>query len=455
MSYNMISPATGDLLTTLSLMTEAEAKAVIQEADHAQRAWQRTTFEERAERMHRVAAALRAHADRLAHLMAMEMGKPLAAGRGEIEKCAALCAFYADHAETYLQDEIVDSDATHSRIVYRPLGLIFGVMPWNFPFWQVFRFAVPALMAGNGALLKPALNVAGCGIETEKLFAEAGFPAHLFSTLLVEHNIAGALMAMDAVQGVTLTGSVRAGRAVAATAGKALKKTVLELGGSDPFIVLADADLDLAIRLAVRGRLHNAGQTCIAAKRFIVVEAVRDAFEARFIEAMRQKTVGSPLDPDTDVGPLARHDLRDALHEQVQHSIAGGARCVLGGALPDGPGAYYPITVITDVCPGTPAYEDELFGPVAAIIPVADEAEAIQVANDTRFGLGAVVCTQDVARGERIAAYELEAGNCFVNALVKSDPRLPFGGIKDSGYGRELSAYGIREFVNVKTVYVA
>ncbi|MEM6648089.1 MAG: NAD-dependent succinate-semialdehyde dehydrogenase [Bacteroidota bacterium] len=455
MPYDMINPATGDLLTTLDLMPLAKAEAIVAKADGAQRAWQRTTFAERAERMHRVAAALRDSADRLAHLMAREMGKPLAAGRGEISKCAGLCAFYADHAEGFLQDEYVDTDATRSRIVYRPLGLIFGVMPWNFPFWQVFRFAVPTLMAGNGAVLKPALNVAGCALETETLFADAGFPAHLFSTLLVDHDVAGALMAMDAIQGVTLTGSGRAGRAVAATAGRALKKTVLELGGSDPFLVLEDADLDLAVRLAVRGRLHNAGQTCIAAKRFIVVEAVRDAFEARFVDAMRQKTVGPPLDPATDVGPLARHDLRDTLHEQVQQSIAGGARCLLGGTLPDGPGAYYPITVLTDVAPGTPAYADELFGPAAAIIPVADEAEAIRVANDTRFGLGAVVCTQDVARGERIAAYELEAGNCFVNALVKSDPRLPFGGIKASGSGRELSAHGIREFVNVKTVYVA
>ncbi|GAB5519099.1 MAG: NAD-dependent succinate-semialdehyde dehydrogenase [Rhodothermales bacterium] len=455
MPFDLINPTTGDVLTTIDLMTQPEAEAVIEKAAVVQRIWQRTSSAERAEPMRRVAQALRDNTDRLAHLMAMEMGKPLAAGRGEAEKCAWVCEFYAEHAERFLSDEPVKTDATRSRIVYRPLGLIFAVMPWNFPFWQVFRFAAPALMAGNGAVLKPALNIAGCALEIEKLFAEAGFPEHLFSTILVEHDVAGELIAMDAIQGVTLTGSVRAGRAVASTAGQALKKTVLELGGSDPFIVLEDADLDHAVELAVQGRLQNSGQTCVAAKRFIVVDAVREAFESKFVEAMRHKVIGSPLDPATDVGPLARHYLRDTLHEQVQQSINGGARCLLGGRVPEGPGAYYPPTVLTDVPPGTPAYADELFGPVASIIPVADEAEAIRVANDTRFGLGAVVCTQDLERGERIAAYELEAGNCFVNALVKSDPRLPFGGIKNSGYGRELSAHGIREFVNIKTVYVA
>jgi len=327
-------------------------------------------------------------------------------------------------------------------------------MPWNFPFWQVFRFAAPALMAGNAGILKHASNVPGCALGIESVFREAGFPDNLFRTLLIGSGQVNAVIAHPLVMAVTLTGSTPAGKAVAKKAGEMLKKTVLELGGSDAYVILADADLDAAVSTCVASRLINAGQSCIAAKRFIVPEAIRRQFEEGFVARMRVTKVGNPLDERTQIGPLARHDLRDELHQQVQQSIANGATCVLGGVIPEGKGAFYPPTVLTNVKKGMPAYDDELFGPVASIIAVQDEQEAIRVANDSVFGLGAAVFTQDLAKGERIAASELEAGCCFVNTLVKSDPRLPFGGIKESGYGRELSSYGIKEFVNIKTVFV-
>jgi succinate-semialdehyde dehydrogenase/glutarate-semialdehyde dehydrogenase len=327
-------------------------------------------------------------------------------------------------------------------------------MPWNFPFWQVFRFAAPALMAGNAGVLKHASNVSGCALAIEEIFRQAGFPDNIFRSLLVSSSQVEAVIENPLIKAVTLTGSTPAGRAVAQKAGSLLKKSVLELGGSDPYVILADADLDLTVETCVASRLINSGQSCIAAKRFVVVESVRKRFEPRFVEQMQAATMDNPLKEDTDVGPQARHDLRDDLHWQVQQSIEQGATCLLGGHIPAGQGAFYPPTVLTNVRPGMPAYEEELFGPVAAIIPVKDEAEAIRVANDSVFGLGAAVFTSDVAKGERIATEELEAGCCFVNAFVKSDPRLPFGGIKESGYGRELSHYGIKEFVNIKTVYV-
>jgi succinate-semialdehyde dehydrogenase/glutarate-semialdehyde dehydrogenase len=333
--------------------------------------------------------------------------------------------------------------------------VVLAIMPWNFPFWQLFRFAAPALMAGNVGLLKHASNVPGSALVMEQIFRQAGFPEGVFTTLLIGSQRVDSVIEHPLVRAVTLTGSIPAGKAVAARAGSVIKKTVLELGGSDPYIILEDADLEAAVATCVTGRLINSGQSCIAAKRFIVVEQLRPQFEELFVELMQAKKMGDPLEEDTIVGPQARHELRDELHRQVQVSIEQGARCLLGGKIPEGPGAYYPPTVLTDVQPDMPAYCEELFGPVAAIIPVRDEAEAVRVANDSSFGLGAAVFTRDLKRGERIAATELEAGCCFVNAFVKSDPRLPFGGVKESGYGRELSSFGIREFVNIKTVYIA
>jgi succinate-semialdehyde dehydrogenase/glutarate-semialdehyde dehydrogenase len=387
--------------------------------------------------------------------MATEMGKPIRDGRAEIEKCAWVCDFYADNALGALKPESIKTDARKSYISFKPLGVILAIMPWNYPFWQVFRFAAPALAAGNAAVLKHASNVPGCSLAIEDIFKAAGFPENLFMNVLVSSKHVDRLIGHPFVRAVTLTGSQSAGRAVAAGAGKLLKKTLLELGGSDPYIILEDADLEKTVESCVASRLLNSGQSCIAAKRFVVVEAVRKKFEEMLAARMEQKKMGNPLEEDTEIGPQARSELRDKLHRQVMQSIEKGARCLLGGRKPQGPGAFYPPTVLGDVQKGMPAYDEETFGPVAAIISVKDETEAIKTANDTAYGLGAAVFTRDVDHGEHIAAYELEAGNCFVNAFVKSDPRLPFGGIKQSGYGRELSHYGIKEFVNIKTVYVA
>jgi succinate-semialdehyde dehydrogenase / glutarate-semialdehyde dehydrogenase len=382
------------------------------------------------------------------------MGKPLAGGRSEVEKCAWVCRYYADNAEAFLAPEPAPSDASRSFVAFLPLGPVLAVMPWNFPFWQVFRFAAPALMAGNAGLLKHAANVTGCALAIEQIFKDAGFPPPLFRALLVSSQRVAAVIAAPEVKAVTLTGSTPAGRAVASKAGEMLKKTVLELGGSDPYVVLEDADLEAAAETCVASRLINSGQSCIAAKRFIVAEPVRQRFEELFVEKMRARKMGDPLQPGVDVGPQARRDLRDDLHRQVEQSVKAGARLLLGGTVPAGPGAFYPPTVLGDVRKGMPAYDEETFGPVAAIIAAKDEADAVRLANDSVFGLGAAVFTRDVERGQRIAAEELEAGSCFVNSFVKSDPRLPFGGIKESGYGRELAVFGIREFVNIKTVYV-
>jgi succinate-semialdehyde dehydrogenase/glutarate-semialdehyde dehydrogenase len=409
---------------------------------------------ERAQRMHQAAKLLRDQASAYALLMAQEMGKPVQDGRAEVEKCAWVCDFYAEQAAQFLRPEVVETEASRSFVTFQPLGVILAVMPWNFPFWQVFRFAAPALMAGNAGVLKHASNVPGCALAIAEVFRQAGFPEHLFETLLIGSAQVDAVIEHPLVTAITLTGSTPAGQAVASKAGALVKKTVLELGGSDPYIILADADIEASVRTCVASRLINSGQSCIAAKRFIVVESIQKQVEARFVAAMEAARMGDPLDAETIVGPLARHDLRDDLHQQVQASIAQGAHCLLGGTIPEGPGAFYPPTVLTNVSKGMPAYDEELFGPVAAIIAVPDEAGAIHVANDSIFGLGAAVFTQDKAKGERLAAQELEAGCCFVNTFVRSDPRLPFGGVKASGYGRELSHYGIKEFVNIKTVYV-
>jgi len=369
-------------------------------------------------------------------------------------KCAAACEYFAGNAEKFLADEIIATDASKSFVTFQPLGPILAVLPWNFPFWQVFRAAAPALMAGNALILKHASNVPGCAEAIAGIFKEAGLPAGLFSNLRLGNREAEELIDHPAIKAATLTGSVRAGRAIAARAGKALKKTVLELGGSDPYVVLEDADLEKAVEICVTARLINSGQSCIAAKRFIVVKPVLKKFEELFVTRMKKEKTGDPLDERTTVGPMAREDLRDELHKQVERTIAQGARRLLGGTMPEGNGYFYPPTVLTGVCKGMTAFDEETFGPVAAIIEAADEAGAIRLANDSAFGLGAAVFTRDIQRGERIASTELQAGACFVNAAVKSDQRLPFGGIKDSGYGRELSSFGIREFVNTKSVFI-
>jgi len=455
MAIESINPATGERLKTHREMPRAAVDDIVVKTHEAYLAWRRTSFGERAQRMRKAAQILRANAEEYARLMATEMGKPVRDGVAEAQKCALGCEFYADNAAKLLAREPVQTEARASFVTFNPIGVVLAVMPWNFPFWQVFRFAAPALMAGNGAVLKHASNVPGCALAIEQIFREAGFPPDLFRTLMIGNGRVESVIEHPLVRAATLTGSSPAGRAVARKAGEMLKKTVLELGGSDPYLVLEDADLELAATVCAKGRLVNAGQSCIAAKRFIVVDAVRSEFEARFVQKMSAARLGDPLSNETEIGPLARHDLRDALHRQVEQSVQKGARCLLGGKIPGGPGAFYPPTVLTDVRKGMPAYDEELFGPVAAVIAVKDEAQAIAVANDSVYGLGGAVITRDVLRGERIAAEQIESGCVFVNDAVRSDPRLPFGGVKDSGYGRELSGYGIKEFVNIKTVYVA
>jgi succinate-semialdehyde dehydrogenase/glutarate-semialdehyde dehydrogenase len=450
-----VNPATGELVREHAEASPADVEAALAGALAAFEPWRRTAFGERAAILRRAAGRLRERRDALARLMAVEMGKPLAQGRAEVDKCAHACEHYAAHAERYLAPEEVKTEAARSYVAFEPIGPVLAVMPWNFPLWQVFRFAAPALMAGNVALLKHASNVTGCALAIEEILREAGVPTGAFRALLVGSPRVAAIVASKAVAAVTLTGSTPAGRAVAAAAGAALKKTVLELGGSDAYVVLQDADLAAAAETCAAARLVNGGQSCIAAKRFVVVEPALAEFERQLVERMGARKMGDPLDEATDVGPQARAELRDELQRQVEASVARGARVLLGGEVPEGPGAFYPPSVLTDVRPGMPAFDEELFGPVAAVVAARNEKDAIRLANQSSFGLGAAVFTRDRERGERIARHELQAGSCFVNGLVRSDPRLPFGGIKDSGYGRELSAFGIREFVNVKTVFVA
>lgn len=454
MSLTSTNPATAKLVREYDEHTAEEADRIIESVAAAQGTWQSTELGGRARLMRKAAGILRDRAGDYALLMTAEMGKPVTQGRSEAEKCAWVCEYYADNAAEFLAPERIESDASESFVVYRPLGTVLAIMPWNFPFWQVFRFAAPTLMAGNTALLKHASNVSECALAIEGIFRDAGFPDNVFRTLLVSGKNTGRVIENRHINAVSITGSTEAGKSVAATAGAALKKTVLELGGSDAYVILEDADLQEAAETCVTSRLINSGQSCIAAKRFVVPANIRDHFEELFVTEMRRRKLGDPTKEETEIGPQARADLRDDLHRQVLESIDKGARCLLGGFVPEDEGAWYPATVLTDVGPGMPAYDEELFGPVAAIIPVADEDEAIRVANDSAFGLGAAVMTRDVRRGKKIAAEQLEAGACFVNTYVKSDPRLPFGGIKDSGYGRELGPNGIHEFVNIKTVYI-
>ena len=449
-----INPATGKPVKSYELLDKKQLFTKIEATHEAQAGWSDTNFGFRQNLMMAAAQALRERQNEYAMLMVEEMGKPISDARAEVEKCAWACEYYAKNTAQFLADEDVVTDAKKSLVSFQPLGVVLAVMPWNFPFWQVFRFAAPALMAGNGALLKHASNVPGCAAAIEELFENVGFPKGIFTNLYIPSKDVASVIRHPLVKAVTLTGSEPAGRSVAKVAGECLKKTVLELGGSDPYIVLADADIELAAETCKASRLINAGQSCVSAKRFIVEAAVYDGFLKKFKEKMAAVDYGDPTDDETVMGPMARKDLRDELHEQVEKSIAAGAKCILGGKVPKKAGAFYPPTILTDVKPGMPAYSEELFGPVAVVIKAKDEDDAIRIANDTDFGLGAAVFTTNEEKGFWIAKDKIQAGSCFVNSLVKSDPRLPFGGIKNSGYGRELSHFGIREFVNIKTVWV-
>jgi succinate-semialdehyde dehydrogenase / glutarate-semialdehyde dehydrogenase len=454
MALSSINPATGQLLATFETLAPAAVAAALDRATAAFRAWRETPFDERARLLARAADILAGESEQFGRLMTLEMGKPLRAGIDEALKCARGCRYYAEHGARFLADEHVPTDARESYIRYEPLGVVLAVMPWNFPFWQVFRFAAPAIMAGNTGVLKHASNVPQCALAIEDIFRRAGFPDGVFQTLLIRSSQVAPLLDDARVSAVTLTGSEGAGQDVASRAGRALKKTVLELGGSDPFIVMPSADLDKAAATAARARAINNGQSCIAAKRFIVFETIADEFLHRFVPAMKALRVGDPMDPATDVGPLATPDLVTDLEGQVRATVDAGARMLTGGHRLPGPGNYFAPTVLVDVPPGSPAYREELFGPVASVFRVPSVDEAIRLANDSTFGLGSSVWTNDDGERARFVR-ELEAGQVFVNAMVASDPRVPFGGVKRSGYGRELGAHGIREFVNVKTVWVA
>lgn len=449
-----INPANNKIIKNYNEMTSEESSKIISLANEAFRSWKETSFAHRKGLMKNAAKVLRENSKEYSVLMTMEMGKPIVQSRAEIEKCASVCNYYAENAEEFLKDEIVKTEASKSFVSYQPLGVILAIMPWNFPFWQVFRFAVPNLMAGNSGILKHASNVSGCALAIEDVFRKAGFPENLFSTVLVSSKNISEIISNKIIRSVTLTGSVSAGKSVASLAGSLIKKTVLELGGSDPYLILEDADLKTAAQSCVNSRLINAGQSCIAAKRFIVVENVYDEFEKLFVDYMSNKKMGDPMNEDNDLGPQASYQLRDELHDQVLRSVELGAEIILGGKIPIYDGAYYPPTILRNVKPGIPAFDEEVFGPVAALVKAKDEDEAIEFANQSIFGLGAAVFTKDKLKGERIAKEKLNAGCCFVNDFVRSDPRLPFGGIKESGYGRELSPFGIKEFVNIKTVYV-
>ena len=448
-----INPATEQVIGQYPEHDNAHVEQILRRAAEAFSSWRTQTFATRSAHLRAVAAVLRKRIAALAQMMTSEMGKTITSAEAEIEKCAVCCDWFADNAARLLAAEDVATDASHSFVRYDPLGPVLAIMPWNFPFWQVFRFAAPGLMAGNVGLLKHASNVCGCALAIEDVFREAGLPQGAFTTLLISGASAEKLIAHPAIRAVTLTGSDAAGRAVGAAAGRALKKSVLELGGSDPFIVLADADVEAAARAAAAARCINAGQSCIAAKRFIVVEPLVRQFEEAFARAMAGQIVGDPMDRKTQVGPLARGDLRASLHDQVQRTLNAGARLLAGGKLPPGKGFFYPPTVLADVRPGMPAFDEETFGPVAAVVSAKDVDEAIDLANRSSFGLGASIWTNDPNAAQKIAP-RIDAGSVFINGPVKSDPRLPFGGVKDSGYGRELAAAGIREFVNIKTVWI-
>ncbi len=454
MPIEVINPATGELLKSYDLMSHDEVISIVDHMSQCQAQWANTMFVERHACFARLAELLREKRKELAMIITQEMGKPIRQAISEVEKCAWLCDYYIETAETHLQPEIIETDKKRSYTCYQPLGIVFAIMPWNYPIWQVMRFAVPTIMAGNAGLLKHAPNSMGAGLAIENLFLEAGFPEGLFKSLVADIDVVPSIIAHPKVAGITLTGSERAGAAVASEAGKQLKKVVLELGGSDPYIICDDADIEKAAEVCATSRLDNAGQVCIAAKRILVVDSVYDAFVEKLGKVAERYVAGDPMDEATTMGPMARDDLRQAVHRQVSESIAAGAECMMGGVLPEGSGTYYPATILLNPPAGCPAAEEEIFGPVLTVWRVADLDTAIAMANDTPYGLAAGIFTADDAQGEIIAKDRLHAGSVSVNGCAKSDPRLPFGGIKLSGYGREMAAPGIREFMNLKTVVV-
>lgn len=453
MAFRSINPATEELLGEFPEHTGDEVERALDASSRAFGVWRRTPFAERIQLLRAVAGQLRADRTLLAGLITAEMGKPVVEAEAEIEKCAWCCDYFAENGQAFLSDRAMPSGAKQSYVAYDPLGPVLAIMPWNFPFWQVFRFAAPTLMAGNAGLLKHASNVSQCALAIERVIRQAGAPDGLFQTLLLSSDHVGAVIDDDRVRAVTLTGSEFAGSKVAAQSGRSLKKTVLELGGSDPFIVLADADLEDAVTTAVRARYQNTGQSCIAAKRFIVVDEVADDFLTRFVAAVERLHIGDPNERETQIGPLARGDLRESLEEQLRRSLAQGAALATGGQRLERRGYFYQPTVVTSIRPGMPAFDEETFGPMAAVIRARDADEAVDLANRSRYGLGASIWTRDVELAQRLAR-RVEAGSVFINGPVASDPRLPFGGVKRSGYGRELGEYGIREFVNIKTVWI-
>jgi succinate-semialdehyde dehydrogenase/glutarate-semialdehyde dehydrogenase len=449
-----INPHNGQIIAEYEEMNFNTVDSIIDLVHSEYREYNKTSFAERKAWLKNTATILRDKKTQFAKLMTEEMGKPHLQGVAEAEKCAWVCDYYADGAESFLKDEIIETDAIKSLVTFAPIGVILAIMPWNFPFWQVFRFAAPTLMAGNGAILKHSPNTTGCAYEIEKIFKEAGFPQNIFRSVVTPVENVESIIRNKKISAVTLTGSTRAGKSVASVAGSEIKKCVLELGGSDPYIITDKADIKEATKNCVIGRMLNSGQSCIAAKRILIFDTVYDQFKEAFLAELETKKMGDPSDPSNYIGPIARQDLRDALHQQVEKSVALGADIVVGGFLPSVEGYYYPPTVIENIPVNSPAFCEEIFGPVAVLIKVKDLEEALTIANSTDYGLGAAVFTSDRIEGERIARFGLEAGSCFVNSFVKSDPRLPFGGIKLSGFGRELSHFGIKQFVNVKTVWV-
>ena len=454
MNLISINPANNKKLNSYQEISKDSINQIIDSSFNTFLEWRNKSFSYRAKKMRCLAELLKQKKEELGLLMTKEMGKPIKQSIAEAEKCAWVCEYYADNAEQFLSQKEIPTESTKSFISFQPIGIVLAIMPWNFPFWQVFRFASPALMAGNVGILKHASNVQGCAIEIEKLFLEAGFPKFAFSNLVIGSKKVSNVIKNSKISAVTLTGSTPAGKSVASLAGSLLKKTVLELGGNDPYVILEDADLDNAVKSCIAGRMLNAGQSCIAAKRFIVVQSCLKEFIDKVHNEIKKMKMGDPINPDINIGPMVNNIARDELHQQVIISIEKGAKLLFGGKIPQIDGAFYPPTLLVDVIPGMPAFDDELFGPVAVVISAKDQSHAIELANKTNFGLGAAIFTRDLDKGENIATKELEAGSCFVNDFVKSDPRLPFGGIKESGYGRELSEFGIQEFVNIKSVVI-
>ena len=451
-----INPATGKAIDTYDLMSDNEMEQAIKDCHQAFLKWKMKSAEERAEVIKNIGKKLDEHKKELSKLMTSEMGKLLKQGEQEIELCSGICEYTAKNGPESLKDEERElPEGGTGFITYSPLGVIYGIQPWNFPSYQVVRYSIANLMAGNGVLLKHAENVTGSALMLEKIYREAGLPENLFKVLLISHDQSDAIIENDLVRGVTLTGSPGAGKVIGEKAGKALKKTVLELGSNDAYLVLEDADLELAVETCVKGRLYNNGETCVAAKRFIVTEKVYDKFKEAFVKQMSDIKAGDPTSDDSDIGPMARKDLRDELHEQVEESVKKGAKILCGGKMPEGDGYFYPATVLGDLKPGMPAYDDELFGPVASLIKAKDDEDAMRIANDSRFGLGGGIFSKDVERAKDLAKNHFDTGMVFINSFGLAKPNMPFGGVKDSGYGREHGTFGLHEFVNVKAVMLA